>query len=61
MLCPFCRGDDISVVKTIKYDAVVVRFRLCLTCERSFKTAESYDKSIIVEQYSFLVTPSDSK
>jgi len=61
MLCPFCRGEDISVVKTMKYDNVVVRYRLCLTCERSFKTAESYDKSIIIEQYSFTITPSDSK
>lgn len=61
MKCPFCRSEDISVVKTIKYDDVVVRYRLCLDCDRSFKTAESYDKSIVIEQYSFTITPTDSK
>ena len=61
MKCPFCKGEDISVVRTIKYDECVIRFRLCLTCERSFKTAESYDKSLIIEQYSFTITPSGSK
>lgn len=61
MKCPFCKSEDISVVKTIKMDDVIIRYRLCLGCDRSFKTAESYDKSLVIEQYSFTITPTDSK
>jgi len=61
MKCPFCQSSETSVLRTYKYDSCIIRFRRCLNCDQSFKTAESYDKSLIIEQFSFTVVPTDNK
>lgn len=40
MKCPYCHKEDVSVVRTIKLDASVIRVRLCNVCNSSFQTIE---------------------
>jgi len=40
MICPFCHSENIKVIDTRKYDTVVVRVRLCLSCLEPFQTHE---------------------
>jgi transcriptional regulator NrdR family protein len=39
MKCPNCQ-DETSVVRTIKYETVVIRCRYCQRCKGSFSTHE---------------------
>ena len=39
MKCPNCQ-DETSVVRTIKYETVVIRCRYCQRCKCSFSTHE---------------------
>jgi len=59
MLCPSCqnkgfqRSDEVSkphvVVKTDRYDTVVLRYRVCLQCGYRWMTQETFYRPVQVQ------------
>ena len=46
MICPKCHGET-HVVKTVKYDTVILRVRVCDHCFHSFTTEENLQKEAV--------------
>ncbi len=40
MKCPFCSWDETEVIKTLKYDTVIIRIRVCKKCQMPWQTHE---------------------
>lgn len=48
MKCPNCKGDNLRVVDTRKYDTVIFRFRVCLNCQTVVRTSEEITEFMII-------------
>jgi len=46
MICPKCHSET-HVLKTIKYETVVLRIRVCDRCHFSFTTEENAQKEAV--------------
>ena len=53
MKCPYCQSKQITVIKTMKFDTVIIRVRFCSVCKHSFQTAEQIQlipvKNIVID------------
>lgn len=58
MKCPFCHKENNEVIRTQKYDTVIMRIRFCRSCNFGFETAEELKANTKYSNKIFVPHPS---